>query len=234
MPIGLTEEHDALRQAVRRFVETRIPPAVTRAALDAERDDRPEFWTALAEPGWLGLHVDEAHGGAGYGYVEQAVVLEELGRAAAPGPYLPTVLAAAVLQDAGGPAAAEWLPQLGVRYRDRGRRPHRLGAGARRDARGRRRGRGRRRVVRAAGRGREGHRVQERRPDPARGPHRRRGVGGPRRAAARDHDRRACTRSPRCSSPPKPSASRNGASTPRPSTRRCACSSAARSVSSKA
>ncbi len=112
MPIGLTEEHDALRQAVRRFVETRIPPAVTRAALDAEHDDRPEFWFALAEPGWLGLHVDETYGGAGYGCVEQAVVLEELGRAAAPGPYLPTVLAAAVLQDAGGPAADEWLPQL--------------------------------------------------------------------------------------------------------------------------
>ena len=112
MPIGLTEEHDALRQAVRRFVDTRIPPAVTRAALDAEHDDRPEFWAALAEPGWLGLHVDESSGGAGYGYVEQAVVLEELGRAAAPGPYLPTVLAAAILQDAGGPAADEWLPQL--------------------------------------------------------------------------------------------------------------------------
>jgi alkylation response protein AidB-like acyl-CoA dehydrogenase len=112
MPIGLTEEHDALRQAVRRFVETRIPPAVTRAALDAEQDERPEFWTALAEPGWLGLHVDEAAGGAGYGFVEQAVVLEELGRAAAPGPYLPSVIAAAVLQDAGGPAADEWLPRL--------------------------------------------------------------------------------------------------------------------------
>ena len=38
---------------------TRILPAVTRAALDAEHDDRPEFWAALCEPGWLGLHVDE-------------------------------------------------------------------------------------------------------------------------------------------------------------------------------
>jgi alkylation response protein AidB-like acyl-CoA dehydrogenase len=112
MPIGLTEEHDALRQAARRFVDTRIPPSVTRVALEAEHDDRPEFWAALAEPGWLGLHIDEGHGGAGYGYVEQAVVLEELGHAAAPGPYLPTVLAAAVLEDAGGPAADEWLPQL--------------------------------------------------------------------------------------------------------------------------
>ena len=59
-----------------------------------------------------GLHVAEANGGAGYGFVEQAVVLEELGRAAAPGPYVPTVLAAAVLEAAGGPAAEKLLPQL--------------------------------------------------------------------------------------------------------------------------
>ena len=150
MPIGLTEEHDALRQAVRRFVDSRIPPAVTRAALDAEHDDRPEFWAALAEPGWLGLHVDESSGGAGYGYVEQAVVLEELGRAAAPGPYLPTVLAAAILQDAGGPAADEWLPQLATGAAIGAVALDRLRAGARRDARGCDRGRSRRRVARAA------------------------------------------------------------------------------------
>jgi 3-oxochol-4-en-24-oyl-CoA dehydrogenase len=112
MPIGLTDEHEALRVAVRRFVDTRIPPEETRRSLDAEHETRPEFWAALAEPGWLGLHIDEANGGAGYGYVEQAVVLEELGRAAAPGPYLPTVLAAAVLQDAGGTAAKALLPAL--------------------------------------------------------------------------------------------------------------------------
>jgi alkylation response protein AidB-like acyl-CoA dehydrogenase len=112
MPIGLTDEHEALRVAVRRFVDTRIPPEEKRRALDAEHETRPEFWAALAEPGWLGLHIDEANGGAGYGYVEQAVVLEELGRAAAPGPYLPTVLAAAVLQDAGGTAAKALLPAL--------------------------------------------------------------------------------------------------------------------------
>src|SRR5262245_32578857 len=112
MPIGLTEEHEALRLALRRFVETRIPPSVTRAALDAERDAVPPFWSALCEPGWLGLHVDEGAGGAGFGFVEQTVVLEELGRAAAPGPYVPTVLATAVLQDAGGEVAEKLLPQL--------------------------------------------------------------------------------------------------------------------------
>jgi 3-oxochol-4-en-24-oyl-CoA dehydrogenase len=93
-------------------VERRISPAVMRVALDADRDATPEFWPALRDPGWIGLHIAEEYGGAGYGLVEQAVVLEELGRAAAPGPYLPTVLAAAVLGDAGGPAAAKLLPGL--------------------------------------------------------------------------------------------------------------------------
>ena len=53
-----------------------------RAALDAAHEEEPPFWAALREPGWLGLHVAEANGGAGFGLVEQAVVIEELGRAA--------------------------------------------------------------------------------------------------------------------------------------------------------
>ncbi len=51
-------------------------------------------WPAL---GWLGLHVPEAHGGSGYGLEELVVVVEELGRAVAPGPFVPTVIASAVL-----------------------------------------------------------------------------------------------------------------------------------------
>ncbi len=113
MAIGITEEHEELRQAVRRFVDARISPAVTRAVVDGTAAAaRPEFWDAIREPGWLGLHVSEANGGAGYGLVEQAVVIEELGRACAPGPYVPTVVAAAILQDAGGAAAAALLPKL--------------------------------------------------------------------------------------------------------------------------
>jgi 3-oxochol-4-en-24-oyl-CoA dehydrogenase len=91
MPIGITEEHEHLREAVRRFVDTRITPAVVRTALDAPADARPEFWDALLEPGWIGLHTEGAT------LVEQAVVVEELGRACAPGPYVPTALAIAVV-----------------------------------------------------------------------------------------------------------------------------------------
>ncbi len=112
MPIGITEEHEELRQGVRRFVDTNIPPAAARAVVDAKADSRPPFWDALCEPGWLGLHVSEEQGGAGYGLVEQAVVIEELGRACAPGPYVATALASTILDAAGGPAADHWLPRL--------------------------------------------------------------------------------------------------------------------------
>jgi alkylation response protein AidB-like acyl-CoA dehydrogenase len=101
MPIGMSEEHQALAQSVRRFCEDRCPPAVPRALLDAEVETMPPFWDELSGLGWLGLHLPEAYGGSGYGIVELALVLEELGRAAAPGPFLPTVLAAALILEGG-------------------------------------------------------------------------------------------------------------------------------------
>jgi alkylation response protein AidB-like acyl-CoA dehydrogenase len=112
MPIGITEEHEHLRVAVRRFVDDHIAPAVARDALEAKTQVMPSFWAALAEPGWIGLHVDGAHGGSGAGLVEQAVVVEELGRACAPGPYVPTAIVAALLRADGGPAAEMLLPRL--------------------------------------------------------------------------------------------------------------------------
>jgi alkylation response protein AidB-like acyl-CoA dehydrogenase len=112
MPIGISEEHEALRQTARGWVERHCAPAVPRSALDAETESLPPFWADLAGQGWLGLHVDEALGGEGYGLPELAVVLEELGRACAPGPFLPTVLASAVLQAAGKEIAADIVPGL--------------------------------------------------------------------------------------------------------------------------
>jgi alkylation response protein AidB-like acyl-CoA dehydrogenase len=113
MAIGITEEHDELRQVVRRFVESKGRTAPARAALEADADALPEFWDALAETGWIGLHVTEELGGHGYGLTEVAVVLEELGRACVPGPFLPSVLAAAVIGESDAePARKELLPGL--------------------------------------------------------------------------------------------------------------------------
>ncbi|HEY8481179.1 MAG TPA: acyl-CoA dehydrogenase [Spirillospora sp.] len=113
MAIGLTEEHEALAESVRGFAERNIPATAVRAALDADEETRPDFWQALADQGLLGLHLDEEHGGQGFGLLELAVVLEELGRAAAPGPFLPTVLASAAINaSSNAKARAELLPAL--------------------------------------------------------------------------------------------------------------------------
>ncbi|RAY13868.1 acyl-CoA dehydrogenase [Actinomadura craniellae] len=112
MAIGLTEEHEALAESVRGFAERNITTTVVRAALEADDEARPPFWAGLAEQGLLGLHVAEEHGGQGYGLLELAVVLEELGRAAAPGPFLPTVLASAALGASSNAKVRELLPGL--------------------------------------------------------------------------------------------------------------------------
>jgi 3-oxochol-4-en-24-oyl-CoA dehydrogenase len=111
--IGITDDHEALRLAARRFFESRCPPAMPRAALDADEETLPPFWDELADLGWLGLHVPADHGGQGFGLLELAIVLEEMGRAMAPGPFLPTALAAAVVAVGGtDEQRASLLPRL--------------------------------------------------------------------------------------------------------------------------
>ena len=104
MPIAVSEEHETLRRTVRRWLDTHCPPDVARAALSAAADELPPVWKALADQGWLGLAVPEADGGQGFGLVEVAVVLEELGWSLVPGPVLPTLLAASAVAAAAGPA----------------------------------------------------------------------------------------------------------------------------------
>ena len=94
MGIGLTPDHVELATAVRRWAAARQLTSATRRALDAEHDELPSCWAELAELGWLGLGVSSEHGGQGYGVAELVVVLEELGRACAPGPFLATAVAA--------------------------------------------------------------------------------------------------------------------------------------------
>ena len=75
--------------------------AANRSLLEADAEARPSFWKEMAELGWLGIHLPEEHGGSGAGLSELVVVLDELGRQVAPGPFLPTVLASAVIAQCG-------------------------------------------------------------------------------------------------------------------------------------
>jgi alkylation response protein AidB-like acyl-CoA dehydrogenase len=97
MSIAITDDHRALAETVRSFAEKRDVRGEARALLDSPANSLPPFWGELAELGWLGLHLPEDVGGSGYGIEELVVVIEELARADAPGPFVPTVLASAVL-----------------------------------------------------------------------------------------------------------------------------------------
>ncbi len=111
--IGISDDHVALRDTVRRWTGQHCPPSVARSLLDAEDEPRPTFWDDLAGLGWAGIHLPEAHGGDGFALGELVVVLEELGRACAPGPFLPTVIASAVIDAFGGDELRdELLPGL--------------------------------------------------------------------------------------------------------------------------
>ncbi len=107
---------------------------MTRAALEAESDGLPPFWSDLASQGTLGIHVPEEFGGQGAGMLELAVVAEELGFAAAPGPWATTAVVAAVVAESGSAVAKELVPALvdgtatGVPGGP-GRRARRLGRG---------------------------------------------------------------------------------------------------------
>src|SRR4051812_24290660 len=111
MAIGVTEEHEALAAAVRGWAERADLRGSARASLETA-PDRPGWFAELAQQGLLGLHVAEESGGSGAGGVELAVAVEELGRALAHGPSLPTVFASLLLSKAGGTAAKELLPSL--------------------------------------------------------------------------------------------------------------------------
>lgn len=101
MGIALTDDHRELADIARGFLTSQKARWAARSLLDAADEARPAFWRDMAELGWLGLHVGEEYGGSGFGLPELVVVAEELGRAVAPGPFLPTVIASAVIANDG-------------------------------------------------------------------------------------------------------------------------------------
>jgi alkylation response protein AidB-like acyl-CoA dehydrogenase len=94
MQLVLTEDQELLAKTAADWVSEHSPVARMRALRDADDPDgfsRP-LWKQMAELGWVGIPFPESFGGAEMGLSELAVVLEELGRALAPEPFLASVL----------------------------------------------------------------------------------------------------------------------------------------------
>ena len=97
MALAISDEHRALADTASDFLRKHDARSAARALLDAAPEDRSPFWEDLADLGWLGLHIPEEYGGSGYGLDEVVIVVEQMGRALAPGPFVPTVIASAAL-----------------------------------------------------------------------------------------------------------------------------------------
>lgn len=113
MNFGFTEEQGFLRDTLRKFIDGHCPMAEVRRLMNTEDAHSPALWRALAEQGALGILIPESFGGAGLGWVDFGIVLEEAGRSLLPAPLVSTALAVMALREAGTPAQqALWLPRF--------------------------------------------------------------------------------------------------------------------------
>ncbi len=114
MDLDWSEEQEVLRDMVRGVCREYAPLDVVRAMEDDPTGYPAELWKQLGELGLLGVLIPEACGGAERSLLEAAVVYEELGRALAPTPHIPSaVLGAAALLAAGSEdQKREWLPKI--------------------------------------------------------------------------------------------------------------------------
>lgn len=101
MSIAITDDHRALSDTASDLLTKRDARGAARALLESSDEALPDLWKDLVGLGWLGLHLPEAHGGSGYTLEELVIVVEQLGRVVAPGPFVPTVIASALIASAG-------------------------------------------------------------------------------------------------------------------------------------
>ena len=81
LEFDLGEAADMLRHAVRGFADDEVAPRA--AAIDRDNDFPADLWRKMGDLGVLGVTVSEDYGGAGMGYLEHVVAMEEISRASA-------------------------------------------------------------------------------------------------------------------------------------------------------
>ncbi len=102
MKFDLSEDQALLQSSTRDFLGSELPIDKTRNVMEHHPDGyEPAQWRSFAEMGYIGLTLPAGVGGQGLGTIELAIVLEEMGRVCAPGPFLDVVLAASLLAAAG-------------------------------------------------------------------------------------------------------------------------------------
>jgi len=115
MRFAFTDDQKLFAEGLRDLLAKECPPATVRSAWDDQTGHAPELWAHLAEMGVFAMVVPVADGGMGGSEVDLVLLLEELGRAAVPGPVFETAaVVAPALGDATivGTAAIDGSPYV--------------------------------------------------------------------------------------------------------------------------
>jgi acyl-CoA dehydrogenase len=114
MNFDLSDEQKMLAEQARGLLGERSTPDRLRSLIDSGAEWDEPLWREIAEMGFLGAIIPEAHGGLGMTELDLGVISEEMGRANVALPFFSSiVLAADAIQIAGNDAQkAAWLPRL--------------------------------------------------------------------------------------------------------------------------
>jgi alkylation response protein AidB-like acyl-CoA dehydrogenase len=114
MDFGLSEEQQQLKESARAFLNGECSTTFVRKTMATDDGYPRELYDQIAKLGWSGLIVPEKFGGAGLGMLDMAMILEEGGYAAMPGPFLfsPALAAGALKFGGTDQLNSKWLAAI--------------------------------------------------------------------------------------------------------------------------
>jgi alkylation response protein AidB-like acyl-CoA dehydrogenase len=92
MNLNFTEEQEILRKSARDFLTSKFPKTKVKELEASDMGYSPELWKEMSELGWMGLFIPEKYGGVGMTFLDQALLMEEMGKVCMPGPYFSTMI----------------------------------------------------------------------------------------------------------------------------------------------
>lgn len=114
MNLSLSEEQEILKQSARDFLEEKCPKSFVKQMEQDEKGYSPELWQEMADLGWVGLVFPEQYGGSEMSFLDLSVLLEEMGRACLPAPFVSTVVLGGLpIMDTGSEKQkGKYLPEI--------------------------------------------------------------------------------------------------------------------------
>ncbi|MHB8511889.1 MAG: acyl-CoA dehydrogenase family protein [Actinomycetota bacterium] len=109
MDFDFSPEQYALRDEARRFLEQQCPTSHVREFIDDASAWSRDLWKQMSDLGWMALAFPESCGGLGQSFLDLVLLIEELGRAVAPVPFLSSTIAGQTILAHGSQAQQQML-----------------------------------------------------------------------------------------------------------------------------